>query len=123
MPNATRTRWRASAEIQARARELRRKMTPSERKLWQRIRRGQLDGAHFRRQHPVGRFIVDFFCAKARLVIEVDGDIHTEQTEYDAERTKWLNEQKHYQVIRFINEEVHHNLDGLIEKIREALKK
>jgi adenine-specific DNA-methyltransferase len=111
-------------------------MTPAERKLWQRIRRGQLDGAHFHRQHAVGRFIVDFLCARARLVVEVDGDTHAEQTEYDAERTKWLNEQpvlpvlavrpgwpgtgKRYRVIRFTNDEVHHNLDGVVERVREA---
>jgi adenine-specific DNA-methyltransferase len=95
-------------------------MTPAERKLWQRIRRGQLDGAHFHRQHAVGRFIVDFLCARARLVVEVDGDTHAEQTEYDAEQTKWLNEQRRYRVIRFTNDEVHHNLDGVVERVREA---
>ncbi len=122
MSNPVHTRWRASIVLQARARQLRRDMTPAERKLWQRIRYGQLDGAHFRRQHAIGRFIVDFFCAKARLVIEVDGDIHAEQMEYDAERTKWLNEQKRYRVIRFTNDEIDHNLDGVVERIREALK-
>jgi very-short-patch-repair endonuclease len=118
----SRDRWRASAALQARARQLRREMTPAERKLWQRIRRGQLDGAHFRRQYAVGRFIVDFFCARARLIIEVDGDIHAEQVEYDAERTKWLSEQKRYRVIRFTNDEIHHDLEGVVKKIRQALK-
>ena len=122
MHERPRERWRASAAMQDRARQLRRKMTPAEEKLWQRIRRGQVDGAHFRRQHAVGPFIADFFCAKARLVVEIDGDIHVEQTKYDAERTKWLNEQKGYQVIRFTNDEVHHNLDGVIERIRRALR-
>jgi len=122
MPNTPRAHWRASTTMQARARELRRDMTPAEKKLWQRIRNGQLDGAHFRRQHAVGRFIVDFFCAQARLVIEIDGDIHADQLEYDAERTRWLNEQKHYRVIRFTNHDIHHNLDAVLEKIREALK-
>ena len=97
-------------------------MTPAEKKLWQRIRRGQIEGAHFRKQHAVGRFILDFFCAKAKMVIEVDGAIHAERVEYDAERTRWLNEQKDYRVIRFTNDEVHQNIDAVLEKIREALK-
>jgi very-short-patch-repair endonuclease len=122
MTEPSHNRWRSSIPMQARARELRREMTSAERKLWQRIRDGQLDGAHIRRQHAVGRFIVDFFCAKSKLVIEVDGDTHAEQVEYDAERTQWLNEQKHYRVIRFTNNEVMHNLDAVVEKIREALK-
>ncbi len=116
------TRWRSSIPMQARARELRHEMTPAERKLWQRIRGSQLDGAHIRRQHAVGRFIVDFFCAKSKLVVEVDGDTHAEQVEYDAERTRWLNEQKHYRVIRFTNDEVMHNIDAVVERIREELK-
>ena len=119
--NAPRKRWRASVEMQTRARELRREMTPAERKLWARIRDGQLDGAHFRKQHAVGNFIVDFFCAKAKLVIEVDGDTHADQVEYDEERTRWLNEQKHYRVIRFTNDDVHRNLDAVLERILEAV--
>ena len=119
--NAPRQRWRASVEMQTRARELRREMTPAERKLWARIRDGQLDGAHFRKQHAVGNFIVDFFCAKAKLVIEVDGDTHADQVEYDEERTRWLNEQKHYRVIRFTNDDVHRNIDAVLEQIVKAL--
>ena len=115
-------RWRASAEMQHRARELRRTMTPAERKLWERLRYGQIEGAHFRKQHAVGRFILDFFCAKAKLVIEIDGDTHITQMEYDEQRTQWLNEQKHYRVIRFTNDEVHHHIEAVLERIREALK-
>ncbi len=114
-------RWRASQEMQARARELRKEMTPAEKKLWHYLRNGQLDGAHFRKQHAVGAYIVDFFCAKSELVIEVDGDSHAEQVEYDAERTQWLNEEKHYRVIRFANREVLHNIEGVLEVIRAAL--
>jgi very-short-patch-repair endonuclease len=75
----------------------------------------------FRRQHAVGRFIVDFLCAKARLVIEVDGDTHADQVEYDAERTQWLNEQNDYRVIRFTNDDIHHNIDAVLATILEAL--
>lgn len=114
-------RWRASTELQDRARELRREMTPAERRLWARIRHGQLDSAHFRRQHAVGPFIVDFFCARAKLVIEVDGDVHVTQTDYDAARTAWLEEQKQYRVMRFTNEEVFRNLDAVVEAIWEAV--
>ncbi|OQA46067.1 MAG: hypothetical protein BWY52_00984 [Chloroflexi bacterium ADurb.Bin325] len=114
-------RWRTSAELQARARELRREMAPAERRLWARIRHGQIGGAHFRRQHAVGPFIVDFFCAEAKLVIEVDGGVHAEQADYDAARTAWLAEQKQYRVIRFTNEEVFEKLDAVVEKIWEAV--
>ena len=121
MSNQPHQRWRASPEVQARARELRHEMTPAEKKLWARIRFGQLEGAHFRRQHAVDRFIVDFFCARAKLVVEVDGDSHVTQAEYDAERTRWLSEQKHYRVLRFSNDEVHHNMEAVLGRILEAL--
>ena len=114
-------RWRASREIQERARQLRKEMTPAEWKLWARIRDGQLNGAHIRKQHAVGRFIVDFFCAKSKLVIEIDGDSHADQIEYDEERTRWLNEQKHYRVVRFTNDQVSHHIEAVLERIAEAL--
>jgi len=124
MSKTPRKRWRAPAPVQARARQLRREMTLAERKLWASIRDGQLAGAHFRRQHAVGRFILDFFCAKARLVIEVDGDTHAAgaQAEYDAARSLWLSEQKSYRVIRFMNDDVLHDLAAVLAEIREALK-
>src|SRR5438552_10606265 len=92
--------------ILARARELRHPLTPAEKKLWARVRNDQL-GRHIRRQHPVWRFILDFYCAQAKLVIEVDGDTHAEpdQAEYDAARTAWL-EARGYRVIRFDNSDV-----------------
>ena len=114
-------RWRASKEMQARARELRKDMTPAEKKLWQHLRDGQLDGAYFRKQHAIGTYIVDFFCAKSKLVIEVDGDSHAEQAEYDVQRTKWLNEEKGYRVIRFTNRDVLHNTEAVLEAIRADL--
>ena len=114
--------WRASKAMQARARELRRAMTPAERKLWQYIRYGQL-GVQFRRQHAVGPYIVDFFCAKSKLVVEIDGDSHAdpEQAEYDAIRTEWLNAQKHFRVIRFWNNDVLRNIEAVLAKICENL--
>ncbi|MBI4786230.1 MAG: DUF559 domain-containing protein [Chloroflexi bacterium] len=114
--------WRSSKAMQHRARELRRAMTPAERKLWQHIRDGQL-GVQFRHQHAVGPYIVDFFCAKSKLVVEIDGDSHAdpEQAEYDAERTEWLNAQKHYRVIRFWNSEVLHSIGMVLAQICESL--
>ncbi len=108
--------------MQLRARELRRAMTPAEKKLWQHIRYGQL-GVHFRRQHAVGPYILDFFCASARLVIEIDGDSHGDpkQAEYDTKRTLWLTEQKQYRIIRFWNSEILHDIDHVLTGITEEL--
>jgi len=70
----------------------------------------QLAGYKFRRQQPIGRFIVDFYCADVKLVIELDGDSHAGQVEYDSARTQWL-EDREYHVIRFSNWDVHKNLE------------
>ena len=107
--------------MQQRARELRHDMTYAEKRLWQYLRNGQIDGALFRKQHAVDTYIVDFFCARSRLVIEVDGDSHAEQIEYDAARTQWLSEQHGYRVLRFTNQEVFTNIEAVLEAIRAAL--
>lgn len=98
-------------------------MTPAEKELWKHLCNRQLDGWQFRRQHAVGHYVVDFFCAKAKLVIEVDGDIHSDEgrAEYDAKRTEWLNDQKRYCVIRFWNNDALYNIDSVLAKILEAL--
>lgn len=98
------------------AREMRREPTEPERRLWQKLRRKHLDGFKFRRQHPIGPFIIDFYCHQARLVIEVDGDSHAFQEEYDAARTAWLEAQG-LQVVRLDNQTVMKNLDGVLELI------
>ena len=107
--------------ILARARELRRPLTPQERKLWQRLRNKQLYGLKFRRQHPINRFILDFYCPQHKLVIEIDGHGHAEpeQQQYDQTRTEWL-EQRGLQVIRFTNREVDMNIEGVLEAIIQA---
>ena len=97
-------------------------MTPGEQRLWMHLRAGNLAAHHFRRQHAVDGFIVDFFCAAAKLVIEIDGDSHAEQAEYDAERARWLNEQKNYRVLRFANHEVQDNIETVLKQIEAALK-
>jgi very-short-patch-repair endonuclease len=92
-------------EIERRARRLRAQMTLAERKMWELLRKHRQAGYYFRRQHPISRFIVDFCCTRVKLCIEVDGGIHDEQRERDAERTAWL-ESMGYRVVRFANEEI-----------------
>jgi very-short-patch-repair endonuclease len=106
---------RIHPSIRTRARELRQPQTPAERALWRRLRNRQL-GPKFRRQHPIGRFIVDFYCAEARLATEIDGDSHAEQAKYDAQRTAWLAEQG-TRVIRFTNRQVHQQIEAVLEAI------
>ncbi|MGQ9779219.1 MAG: endonuclease domain-containing protein [Bacillota bacterium] len=90
--------------------------------LWGLIRDRQLGGAKFRRQHPVGPFILDFYCHEAKLAVELDGGVHTdpEQAKRDAERTKAL-EAEGIRVLRFWNHEVHERTEEVLAKIREAL--
>jgi very-short-patch-repair endonuclease len=96
-------------------------MTPAEQLLWGHLRRGQLGGYGFRRQQPMGRFIVDFYSPQAKLAIEVDGQVHCGQVEQDAERSQWLEDAKHCHVIRFTNNEIEHSIDAVLSKIWEAL--
>lgn len=102
-----------------RAKELRREMTSAEEILWQELRADKL-GAHFRRQQVIAGFIVDFYCHKAALVVEVDGDIHDLQQEEDARREKVLSELR-LRLIRFRNEEILQNLSDVIGKIKQEL--
>ena len=102
-----------------RAKELRRDMTPAEKILWQELRANKL-GAHFRRQQIIAGFIVDFYCHKVALVVEVDGDIHDLQQEEDARREKVLREMG-LRIVRFRNEEVLRDLSIVVGKIREFI--
>ena len=102
-----------------RAKELRREMTPAEKLLWQQIRANKL-GIRFRRQQVIQGFIVDFYCHKAGLVIEVDGDIHDLQKEEDERREKVLRELG-LRIVRFGNDEVGRNLSAVVGKIREQI--
>ncbi len=106
----------ASPLLFARAKVLRLNMTEAEERLWYYLRKNQLKGYKFRRQHPIKYFIADFYCHQARLVIEVDGEIHNTQKEYDAGRTYEL-EELGIIVIRFTNAEVFNNIEKVIEKI------
>lgn len=102
------------------ARELRKELTPAERKLWAYLRGDKL-GVNFRRQHAIGNYITDFCSPKAKLIIELDGSQHLEQQEYDKERTQYLESQG-YKVIRFWNNEVMNNIDGVILAILHAME-
>jgi very-short-patch-repair endonuclease len=104
------------------ARELRRKATDAEKYLWSLLRNRQLAGYKFRRQHPLGRFVLDFYCHEAKLCVELDGGQHAEpaQADYDRERTAWLN-QEGIRVIRFWNTDVLNNIEGVLQSILIAL--
>lgn len=117
MPNPKPTRHVHPA-ILARARELRRPMTPQEARLWARLRRKQLYGIRFRRQNPMDRFILDFFCYSHQLVIEIDGGHHAQpdQQAYDRARTEWLASHG-LQVIRFTNRDIDTDIEGVLGEI------
>ncbi|MFH6603401.1 leucine--tRNA ligase [Maribacter algicola] len=103
-----------------RAKEMRKNPTAAEDKLWQALRRKNLD-VRFRRQHPIYRFIVDFVCLEKGLIIEVDGKIHEYQLDNDAQRTLELEQKKGYTVIRFDNDEVLNDLERVVSEIEDVL--
>jgi len=106
--------------LRQRARQLRKSMTDAEHALWARLRRRQVHGYKFRRQHPLSGYIVDFVCLDEKLVVEVDGGQHDEQRDEDARRTRCL-EQEGFRVMRFWNHQVLGELDAVIEAIAEVL--
>ena len=112
---------RVAKEKLGRAREFRRDMTPTEAILWQELRGNKL-GVHFRRQQVIAGFIVDFYCHKAGLVIELDGSVHqgVEQKENDTERDKVLSEMG-LRIVRFMNEDVIKNSPKILGRIRELV--
>ena len=105
--------------ISKHAARLRREMTDAELALWSRLRNRRLLGHKFRSQWTLGPFVADFCCLAARLVVEVDGGQHSERQ--DGKRTAWLEEQG-FRVIRFWNNEVLTNIDGVLEVIAAVLK-
>jgi very-short-patch-repair endonuclease len=104
----------------SKAQELRRNPTEAERKLWQHLRLRQIEGCKFRRQQPLGSYIVDFVCLEKRIVIEVDGGQHNAQVIYDRQRTAWIEEQG-FRVLRFWDNEVMQNIEAVKEAIWQAL--
>ena len=102
------------------ARALRKNPTEAERTLWKHLRLRQLEGQKFRRQQPLGRYVVDFVCFEKKLIVELDGGQHSEQVASDADRSVWLNGQG-FRVLRFWNHEVLRNIEAVKERIRQAL--
>ena len=111
---------RSNPKTMHRAGELRREPTPAERKLWAYLRGDKLTAVNFRRQHAIGNFIPDFVSIKRRLIIELDGSQHLEQAEYDVERSKYF-ESLGYKVVRFWNNQVENDINGVIRTIEFAL--
>lgn len=115
---APRSCWHHRTMPSPLARQLRATPTDAELRLWSRLRRKQLAGFRFRRQHPLGPYVVDFFCPEAKLILEADGGQHASES---ATRQCWL-EARGYRVLRFWNHDVLGNTDGVVEKILEALR-
>ena len=103
------------------ARALRRAETRAERLLWSRLRDRRLGGQKFRRQHPLGPYVVDFLCTEKWLVVEVDGGQHAARVASDQARTCWL-ESRGVRVVRFWNNEVLENPDGVCSRLLENLR-
>jgi adenine-specific DNA-methyltransferase len=106
------------------AKKLRREQTDVERKLWLALRNRRFQGCKFRRQQPIGPYIVDFVCFESRLVVELDGSQHSsdEAVAYDQARTRHL-EGDGFQVMRFFNHELNTNFDGVLEAIELRVRK
>jgi very-short-patch-repair endonuclease len=113
----------ASQKIFENARSLRKELTDAENALWQELRNRKLNGLKFRRQHPIGSYIADFYCSEHKLVIEVDGNVHeTNVAKYnDASRTNDLQIMG-IKVMRFTNKEVEQKMSEVLNKIIETLK-
>ena len=111
---------RTTPKVFKQAKQLRRNQTEAEAKLWSHLRNHQLKDIGFRRQHAIGPYIVDFCAPRKKLIIELDGGQHLEQEEYDRERTSFLAS-KGYQVLRFWNNEVMKDIDGVLRAIDLAL--
>jgi len=111
------------ASEKAKRRDLRKEMTPAEKRLWLKLRARQLLGTKWRRQYSIGPYIVDFYCPMARLAVELDGDSHFGDgaEKRDAQRQAYL-EQFDIRVIRFGNHDIHHRLPMVLEAIAEAIQ-
>ena len=111
---------RTTPKIFGRAKQLHRNMTEAEAKLWKHLRAHRMDNVHFRNQHAIGNYIVDFCAPRRKLIIELDGSQHLEQEEYDNERTAFLKSEG-YRVLRFWNNDVIKDIDSVLHVIFSAL--
>ena len=108
------------SSVRTQRRHLRSNATPQEVILWSRLKNNQL-GYKFRRQHSFGKYITDFYCPEKQLIVEIDGSQHMEQEKYDMERTKFF-ESRGLCVIRFWNNEINTNIEGVVMKIQECFQ-
>lgn len=109
----------ANPYVFSKAKDLRRNMTMSELLIWEKLKKNSL-GYRFKPQHPIERFIADFYCHQLKLVIEIDGKIHDQQKEYDLERDKTMNKLG-IKTIRFTNEEIKSSLANVLEEIKRQI--
>ena len=110
---------RHPAEKEARAVQMRQNMTAAEKMLWERLRRNQVGGLHFRRQQIINGFIADFYCHTARLVIEADGGVHDAQADYDRERDEIIATHQ-LTILRFTNQQILTDIETVMAKIHVA---
>lgn len=113
-------RRRKYSEVDNKAKALRCAETPAEKLLWGQLRRNAIDGHHFRRQAPIGPYIADFACLRAKLLIKLDGEDHVQRHLSDVRRDGHLTSDG-YRILRFSNDAVHTNLEGVVQTIRNAL--
>ena len=113
---------RSPKYVQELAKEFRKKPTPAEQRLWEALRRNQMDGVKFHRQRSLGRYILDFYAPSAKLVIELDGEIHQidSQKEYDIIRANYLMA-KSLKIIRFTNQQILNEFEYCLSEIHKAL--
>ena len=109
------------SQLRTRARELRNNPTDAERVLWGQLRFWQLDGYKFRRQQPLGRYIVDFVCLEKRVIVELDGGQHAQQASLDAQRDRWLRDEG-FTILRFWNHDVLKDVGAVKELIYKTLQ-
>ncbi|MGF1627351.1 MAG: endonuclease domain-containing protein [Alphaproteobacteria bacterium] len=119
-PSAPPTPTRPDRSTRNRARALRRALTQAEKRLWLHLRGRRLAGFRFSKQAPIGRYVADFVCLSERLVVEVDGGGHTRKARSDQARDRWL-EASGYRIVRFWNNDVLGNIDGVLTVILSAL--
>ncbi len=114
----------ASPEIFRRAKELRERMTPSEQVLWEKLRANRLNGLHFRRQHPISKYIVDFYCHQFQLVIELDGEVHQEKDQQELDKGREEDLQNlGLNILRFSNQDVLYETQMVLTTILNEIEK
>ena len=111
---------RTTPKIFARAKQLHREMTEPEVRIWSHLRAHRMGSVHFRNQHSIGNYIVDFYAPRKKLIIELDGSQHLEQEEYDAERTEFLKS-RGYKVLRFWNNNIMNDIGSVLNVIWDTL--